>query len=290
MTNQAAWIPEAKAQVVVKEAPMPTPGEGEVVIKNHAWAINPIDWKIQQFGIMLKSYPNILGVDSAGEVHAVGPGVTHVKKGDRVLVAKTLSLPYPTLSPSPPPANGGNVKSILIWGASASVGATAVQLAASTPSLKTIAVCGPKNFDAIRSLGAHAVFSRSSPSLTQDILAALQGTEYVGVVDCISTKESVAGWTPVWKERGGRYASVMPDVPGVPEGAQGAMVWAPTVAFRDREIGEKVWGEWVPKALERGLLKAVPPPRVVGKGLESLQDGIDAQRKGVSFEKIVVEA
>jgi NADPH:quinone reductase-like Zn-dependent oxidoreductase len=33
----------------------------------------------------LKSYPNILGQDVAGEVHEVGEGVQHVKKGDRVM-------------------------------------------------------------------------------------------------------------------------------------------------------------------------------------------------------------
>jgi NADPH:quinone reductase-like Zn-dependent oxidoreductase len=33
----------------------------------------------------LKKYPNVLGTDVAGEVHEVGEGVTHVKKGDRVL-------------------------------------------------------------------------------------------------------------------------------------------------------------------------------------------------------------
>lgn len=36
-------------------------------------------------GIFLQKYPNVLGTDVAGEVYEVGEGVTHVKKGDRVL-------------------------------------------------------------------------------------------------------------------------------------------------------------------------------------------------------------
>lgn len=41
--------------------------------------------KIQDYGIFLQRYPNVCGTDVAGEVHEVGEGVTHVKKGDRVL-------------------------------------------------------------------------------------------------------------------------------------------------------------------------------------------------------------
>lgn len=101
MSNKAAWIPEAKGQLQVKEAPMPKAGKGEVVIKNHAVAVNPVDCeylhflvgmslliragKIQDYGIFLQKYPNVCGTDVAGEVHEVGEGVTHVTKGDRVL-------------------------------------------------------------------------------------------------------------------------------------------------------------------------------------------------------------
>ena len=196
---------------------------------------------------------------------------------------KTLGLPFPSLDP---PSKSG--KSVLIWGGSGSVGAVAIQLAAAS-GVKVVAVCSSKNIDAVKALGAHEVFDYNASSVTQDILSALKGTEYLGVADCISTKESAAGWTPIFKELGGRYAAVMPDPPGIPEGAEGTTLWAPTVAFSDLEIGEKVWGEWVPQALEKGLLQAKPPAKVVGKGLESLQRAVDEQKKGVSFEKIVVE-
>lgn len=66
---------------------MPTPGPDEVVIKNGAVAVNPVDWKIQASGgAFLKVWgPIVLGTDIAGEVHEVGSNVTKFKKGNRVL-------------------------------------------------------------------------------------------------------------------------------------------------------------------------------------------------------------
>ncbi|KAL1639657.1 hypothetical protein SLS58_007716 [Diplodia intermedia] len=83
--NQAAWLLEAKLKPLkVQDAPDPKPGPGEVVIKNAAIAINPVDWKMQQ-GLFLKKYPHILGTDVAGTVEEVGEGVTRISKGQRVI-------------------------------------------------------------------------------------------------------------------------------------------------------------------------------------------------------------
>ena len=65
---------------------MPSPGPDEVVVRNRAVAVNPVDWKIQTSGgAFLKAWPVVLGTDIAGDVHEVGSNVTKFKKGDRVL-------------------------------------------------------------------------------------------------------------------------------------------------------------------------------------------------------------
>ncbi|KAJ9419483.1 chaperonin 10-like protein [Fusarium oxysporum] len=84
--NKAAWISApSDYPFQVKEAYMPTAGPGEIVIKNAAVSINPVDWKIQHHGRYLSEYPFILGEDAAGIVEQVGAGVTRFKKGDRII-------------------------------------------------------------------------------------------------------------------------------------------------------------------------------------------------------------
>jgi hypothetical protein len=48
--NQAAWITEVKGRPLkVDAAPYTKPGPGQIIIKNAAVAINPVDWKIQVY-------------------------------------------------------------------------------------------------------------------------------------------------------------------------------------------------------------------------------------------------
>jgi hypothetical protein len=57
----------------------------------------------------------------------------------------------------------------------------------------------------------------------------------------------------------------------------------------DKYVGDVVWAQWVPEALEKGTLKAVPEPLVVGKGLDAVAEGYKKQKEGVSFRKVVIE-
>lgn len=65
---------------------IPSPKEGEVLIKVHASGLNPIDTKIRR-GIApyaMPELPAILGTDVAGEIVELGSGVTQFQIGDSV--------------------------------------------------------------------------------------------------------------------------------------------------------------------------------------------------------------
>jgi NADPH:quinone reductase-like Zn-dependent oxidoreductase len=194
---------------------------------------------------------------------------------------ETLALPLPSSNPC------SSGKSVLVWGGSSSVGATAIQLAVGA-GVKVVTVAGKHNLQNVKDLGATA-FDYKDPKVADHIIAALEGTEFAGVCDTIGTPDAAAAWIPVYKKLGGRYGSVLPAPEGLPEGIEGASVFAPSVALADKYVGDVVWAKWVPEALEKGTLKPVPEPLVVGKGLDAVQKGYTEQKKGVSFRKVVIE-
>ncbi|KAK3303873.1 chaperonin 10-like protein [Chaetomium strumarium] len=69
----------------VTHAPYPTPGPNELCIRNVAVGLNPLDWKNLYHGEMVKAWPEIFGIDTAGIVVAVGENVTAFKPGDAVM-------------------------------------------------------------------------------------------------------------------------------------------------------------------------------------------------------------
>ena len=81
-SNKVAFLDEVGKPFRIAKASIPTPGPNEIVVKNHAIALNPLDHVQYTKGIMIKSFPAVLGSDIAGEVYAVGSDVTRFKKGD----------------------------------------------------------------------------------------------------------------------------------------------------------------------------------------------------------------
>jgi len=70
-----------------EEYPDPVPGSGEVLVRVAATSVNPIDYK-RRAGLTNDFYPikfpGLIGVDIAGTVVKVGPGVEGFSVGDRV--------------------------------------------------------------------------------------------------------------------------------------------------------------------------------------------------------------
>lgn len=112
-------------------APYPRARENEIVIRNRAVAINPLDWIKQSIGDLIFSwirYPFVLGADCAGEVVEVGDSVTRFAVGDRVLghavgtdrkrnsAAEGAFQHYTVVTPKP------TGQTLLVWGGSTSVG------------------------------------------------------------------------------------------------------------------------------------------------------------------------
>jgi len=68
----------------------PTAGTGQVLVRVHAAGVNGLDWKVRE-GYVRDAFPlqlpAVLGIELAGTVEAIGPGVSRLRKGDRVMGA-----------------------------------------------------------------------------------------------------------------------------------------------------------------------------------------------------------
>ena len=67
----------------LEDALIPSPGAGQVRVRVHACALNPMDWVLCQ-GFMPGALPRGIGLDVSGTVDSVGNGVTNVRVGDRI--------------------------------------------------------------------------------------------------------------------------------------------------------------------------------------------------------------
>ncbi|MFI6044123.1 NADP-dependent oxidoreductase [Nocardia sp. NPDC051321] len=167
----------------IVDLPDPHPGPGQVRIVVHAAGVNASDWKKRQ-GQMDQELPQTLGYEAAGVVDEIGAGVTDVALGDRVfgfssngaaqaeLVVLTYYAPIPSsigfaeAAALPAAAETAaraldqlGVESgdtVLINGASGTVGSAAVQLAVARGA-RVIGTGSPASHDLLRALGAEPV-------------------------------------------------------------------------------------------------------------------------------------
>jgi NADPH:quinone reductase-like Zn-dependent oxidoreductase len=187
------------------EVPRPVPKENEVLIKVRATTVNRTDIGIRQgepfFSRFISGFPRprwkILGTEVAGEVEAAGPAVTEFTTGDEVfgvnawrfgahaefvcmregaaLAHKPAGMSFEEAAAVCDgailalgclrPAGLRKGKTILIYGASGSIGTAGVQLAKYFGGDVT-AVCNTKNIDTARALGADQVIDYTQEDFT----------------------------------------------------------------------------------------------------------------------------
>lgn len=86
MKTQAIVMDRPGGPEVLREAQrdVDSPGSGEVLLRQQACGVNYIDIQHRTGRYPIAQYPAVIGMEAAGEVAAVGPGVTEFKPGDRV--------------------------------------------------------------------------------------------------------------------------------------------------------------------------------------------------------------
>ena len=184
--------------LVPEKRPVPTPGEGEILVKVAAAGVNRPD-VMQRMGLYPPppGAPDIPGLEIAGEVVALGANVKRWKLGDRVmalvvgggyaeycLAHESHALPVGNLSMVEAAAipetfftvwhntfERGGLKSgetLLIHGGSSGIGTAAIQLAKAFGARVITTAGSPEKCDACRKLGADVAINYK----TEDFVAA----------------------------------------------------------------------------------------------------------------------
>jgi NADPH:quinone reductase-like Zn-dependent oxidoreductase len=69
----------------VAQVPKRTPGPNELLIRQHATALNGRDLKQRDYGLFISRWPHVLGIEGAGVVEAVGSDVWDFRPGDEIM-------------------------------------------------------------------------------------------------------------------------------------------------------------------------------------------------------------
>jgi D-arabinose 1-dehydrogenase-like Zn-dependent alcohol dehydrogenase len=180
-------------------------------------------------------------------------------------------------------------KTIVVYGGSSSVGSVTTQLAAAA-GIHVITIVSAKNFDLSKRSGAAECFDRKHPFLVDRVVEAVRnsGQDFVGIVDAISIADTITTDLDILDHLGGGHLALTHPHFGkelVPDNVEIGMIWSGGV----NEITGPVWRAYVGAALGLGKLKCLPPPTIVGKGLEHIEEALKMSKSGISGTKLVVE-
>ena len=198
------------------DLPIPEPKKGQVLVKVHAAAINPVDWKLAE-GMMPGAYRGgALGSDLSGVIERIGPNTeTDLQVGDEVYgdaidtkgafgeycvvnavvlakkpsnlsMVEAASLPLCGLTALQGLIVHGNFQAgqkVLIFGGTGGVGSLAIQMA---KAMGASEVCATGSQVAlIKKLGADSVVNYKE----QNLMEALKGKDFDLVFDTIGSLE-----------------------------------------------------------------------------------------------------
>jgi NADPH2:quinone reductase len=192
----------------LEEVEDPRPAPGQVLVRINAAGVNPVDTYIRSGLYAFKPVlPYTPGMDGAGVVETVGEEVRHVKAGDRVYIAGSLSgayaekalcaasqvhhLPAAGVSFMQGAALGvpystayralfqkaGTLpgETVLVHGASGGVGLAAVQLARAAGTIVIGTAGSAEGQHCVLQEGAHHVFNHRSADYLGQVVAATEG-------------------------------------------------------------------------------------------------------------------
>lgn len=97
-TIKVAHIHAYGAADVLKfeDATLAAPGPGQALVRHTSVGLNFVEVYYRRGTFPVPAFPAILGNEAAGVVDAVGPGVSHVKVGDRVVYSDDIHGAYAT--------------------------------------------------------------------------------------------------------------------------------------------------------------------------------------------------
>lgn len=190
----------------VEEMPTPSPGPGQLLVRIHAVGVNPVETYQRSGSNPALKLPWTPGMDAAGTIEAVGPGVSRFREGDRVYTSDSLTgsyaefglclekdvhslprnvsipqgaainIPYATAYRAlfhRARAHAGEV--VLIHGASGGVGVAATQIARAA-GLRIIGTAGTEaGRTLVTDQGAHHVLDHRDPGYPENILRITAG-------------------------------------------------------------------------------------------------------------------
>ncbi|CAG8979311.1 hypothetical protein HYALB_00002434 [Hymenoscyphus albidus] len=191
-----------------------------------------------------------------------------------------LGLPYPSLQTA---ISTGKI--LVVYGGSAATGLMVTQVTTAA-GIQVISIAGAHNFDISKRCGAVQVFDHKDSSLVKKVVEAVQSSEleFKGIFDAISSPGTYAQDLAILANFGGGHlACTHPPPTEAPENVKAGMI------FAVNDVATPVWEEYVTPASESGKFQCLPPPTVVGKGLEHIQEALKRSKAGVSATKIVVE-